>query len=368
MPSKDIHKEPFSEETITKLDIFENYLKEWLPVAIQSHYIDSVYICDFFAGSGKDKKGSEGSPLRIMRVINKFTDSILKKNLSINIFFNEKNKSKYKELNNYIEVAKNSLNHLSNNLNVTLFNEDFKQLFDAKKALLKNNFNLLFLDQSGIKQITQEVFLDLTHFSKTDFMFFISSSFFKRFATDISFNKYFPDIDHHEVIRSKQTEIHRIIYQYYKNKLPQNSLTKLYPFTIKKGRNIYGLIFGTNHPLGVDKFLKIAWETNALNGEANFDINEDWQTSQEVLFGKKMMSKKEKFQVDLEHHILSMDTISNKEIYDFTLENGHIINNALPVLKKMQKDNKISYSGHHNISYNKCYKEKELKYFKVINK
>ncbi len=47
MTSKDLHKQPFSEETITKLDIFEKYLESWLPVAIQSRFITEVNICDF---------------------------------------------------------------------------------------------------------------------------------------------------------------------------------------------------------------------------------------------------------------------------------------------------------------------------------
>jgi len=158
--------------------------------------------------------------------------------------------------------------------------------------------------------------------------------------------------------------MHRLIFQYYKSKIPNNSQIKLYPFTIKKGRNIYGLIFGSNHPLGVEKFLKIAWETNELNGEANFDIDEDWKSAQMLLFGSRKLSKKEKFQLELKEFILSKKEVSNKEVYDFTIENGHIINNALSVIKELE--NKISYTGHHNISYNKCYKSEEIKVFKVL--
>ena len=69
MTSKDLHKQPFSEETITKLDIFEKYLESWLPVAIQSRFITEVNICDFFAGIGRDIKGIDGSPIRIIKTI-----------------------------------------------------------------------------------------------------------------------------------------------------------------------------------------------------------------------------------------------------------------------------------------------------------
>ena len=101
-----------------------------------------------------------------------------------------------------------------------------------------------------------------------------------------------------------------------------------------------------------------------MNGEANFDIDEDWKSAQMLLFGKRKLSKIEKFQIELEEFILSKKEVSNKEVYDFALENGHIIKNALPVIKKLEK--KISYTGYHNISYNKCYKSEEIKMFKVL--
>ncbi len=76
MTSKDLHKQPFSEETITKLDIFEKYLESWLPVAIQSRFITEVNICDFFAEIGRDIKGIDASPIRIIETIKKFEDTI----------------------------------------------------------------------------------------------------------------------------------------------------------------------------------------------------------------------------------------------------------------------------------------------------
>ena len=94
MTSKDLHKQPFSKETITKLEIFEKYFESWLPVAIQSPFITEVNICDSFAGIGRDIKGTDGSPIRIIKTIKKFEDTILKQNLEIHILFNEFNSAK----------------------------------------------------------------------------------------------------------------------------------------------------------------------------------------------------------------------------------------------------------------------------------
>ena len=46
-------------------------------------------------------------------------------------------------------------------------------------------------------------------------------------------------------------------------------------FSIKKGANIYGLIFGSAHPLGIEKFLRVCWKVDPVRGEANFDIDDE---------------------------------------------------------------------------------------------
>ena len=110
MFSKDLHSKPFTEETITKLEIFEKDLEEWLPVFIYSNF-KVVNICDFFAGTGKDVNGVAGSPLRILSVINKYEENILQKNFNIKVLYNEFKKAKFSSLQK---------NCLSNNFNKIL--------------------------------------------------------------------------------------------------------------------------------------------------------------------------------------------------------------------------------------------------------
>jgi three-Cys-motif partner protein len=367
MVSRDIHDRPFSKGTLTKLDIFEKYLENWLPIAIHLPYINNINICDFFAGTGKDKAGVSGSPLRISRVIKKFEESIVEKRLQIKVILNEYDETKYKKLCICIEEEKATLRNLNNYLSWNLFKDDFKDLFDKEKDLLKNDFNLMFLDQSGIKQVPKDIFLEIESFPRTDFMFFVSSSAFKRFADDESFRKYFPDIDSHVIRKTKQAKVHRHILKYYKDSLPEKSEMRLYPFTIKKSPNIYGIIFGTKHPRGVDKFLYIAWERNELNGEADFDIDEDLAANQLSLgFMPPKKTKIQKFEESLKEFILSKRKITNREVYDFTLESGHIPKHARKVIKEMKDEGNINLRGNANISYNKCYKEKVIKIFKVL--
>nr|MBC8186341.1 three-Cys-motif partner protein TcmP [candidate division KSB1 bacterium] len=262
MPKIDLHKKPFTEETITKLEIFEKYLEAWLPVFIHHPRFNNVFVCDFFAGEGEDKNGIPGSPLRILKILKEYQYSIIKHNLKVRLILNEYIKGKFNNLSKLVEEKRNELTALKNHLLIEYHNLDFKELFDKRKNELKDTANLLFLDQNGIKQVSEEVFLELETFSTTDFIFFISSSYFKRFGRD--FKKLFPNLDFKKIKNSNYSEIHRVILDEYKKMLPNNSKTKLYPFSIKKGANIYGLIFGSKHPLAADKFLHIVWDKNQI--------------------------------------------------------------------------------------------------------
>ena len=357
MPVLDLFKKPFSEETVTKLDIFEKYLEKWLPVFIHHPSYHEVNICDFFAGMGQDKNMIPGSPLRIIKVVKSYQDSILKKGLHINIHLNEYDINKLRFLKELVDENHEKLSGLEQLIHIEFYNLDFKELFDKKKHALRESVNMIFLDQNGIKQVTEEVFSDLSSFPVTDFMFFISSSFFKRFSRE--FSVYFPSLDQNKIKNANPVEIHGVILEEYKRMLPENSKTVLYPFSIKKGANIYGLIFGSKHPSAVDKFLHIAWDKNKLNGQANFDINEDIKKQQRDLFSPNL-TKIEAFQANLEKVILESESISNRNIYDLTIESGHIPAHASEIVRKLKKENRISYSGHPRITYNSCYKEQNI--------
>jgi len=64
MAKKDLFEKPFDDGTISKLEIFEDYFKEWLPVFISRKEIiwNNIQIFDFFAGEGKDVSGGQWKP------------------------------------------------------------------------------------------------------------------------------------------------------------------------------------------------------------------------------------------------------------------------------------------------------------------
>ncbi len=339
MARKDLFQKPFDEGTIDKLEIFEDYFKEWLPVFIARKEIiwKEIQIFDLFGGEGKDTSNIYGSPMRILKVLNENRELILKSNVKITVVINEFEKEKYELLINNLElIADTSL------YNVEYHNEDFGVVFGKYFESMKLTANFLFLDQNGIKQITGGIFSKLIALKQTDFLFFISSSYIKRFAEVEEFNKYFK-ITRKELEEQSYYHIHRKILSYYRSMIPNNKEYFLAPFSIKKPSGIYGLIFGTNHTLGIEKFLHVCWRHDKLTGEANFDIdNEKINISQPGFFEEyNTPSKKQIFINGLRNKILNQDLQNDKEVYLYSLNEGFLMKDANVILRDLENEGKV---------------------------
>ncbi|MBD3330181.1 three-Cys-motif partner protein TcmP [Candidatus Peregrinibacteria bacterium] len=367
MPIIDLHEKPFSPETIAKLEIFESYFEAWLPVFIHTKYFNEIIVCDFFAGTGYDLNENEGSPIRILNNINKYKKSIIKSSTKVHIIFNEFDRSKLDELKSQVDEITSEID-IGNLLTIKYFSTDFKELFEDIQSDLIKKPNLLFIDQNGIKQVTEEVFRSLIEFNCSDFLFFISSSYFKRFSSEDCFQKYFPDLNPVDISKIAQSNIHTFVLNYYKEKIPEGNQTKIYPFTIKKEGNIYGLVFGSKHPLGVDKFLNIAWRANKINGSANFDIDGDIPDAQLNIWGESKLTKIQKFTQELKLFLKTKDRTTNKEIYDYTCEQGFTAKHATDLVRKWKNDGFLIFEGQPCINYSNCYKNNNLKIIKIASK
>ena len=360
MPILNHHRAKFDAGTETKLEIFEKYLEAWLPTFINLKTCKSVNICDFFAGPGRDVSGKPGSPLIIIDVVKRYMESIRQRRLTVNICFNELDLNKFEALNTEISNSLPTLSEIKHFLNVQVLNEDFNELYSKMKDRIQQECNLFFIDQNGVKYMTADRILDLETFPRTDYLFFSASSYLKRFE----YNEYFPDLKIERDI--KPHDVHRCLLDYYLCKLGPSGKTMLYPFTIKKG-NIYGLIFGSKHPRGVDKFLHVAWGKNPLNGEANFDIDADGGQFQLKLFEKPKQSKVDKFKNELREWIIEKRQFTNKDIYLYTLQHGFLPSFAKDVVVNLRKSNVLEHFSIPLISYDSVFRKKRIIKFRVIS-
>ena len=239
---------------------------------------------------------------------------------------------------------------------ISYSSEDFESVFKQSIPLMKNreSANFLFLDQNGIKHITKEIFQIILGIQTTDFLFFISSSTLSRFNDNNDIKKYI-HIPDSVLSASDYCHIHRRVLEYYREIIPKNREYYLCPFSIKKGSNIYGLIFGTGHLLGIDKFVNQCWKIDPQTGDSNFDIDNDKiDENQMTLFPEIDKPKKiQGFEKDLKNAIVSRKLSTNIEIYKYALFNGFKAEHARKVVSNLMKDSKLPRQRL-SISYNSC--------------
>ena len=366
----DHHVKPYDEGTLNKLEIFERYVQTWLPTFIMQKHITEVNIVDFFSGLGYDKEGKKGSPIRTLDKIDSFFGNLIQNNTIINLYLNEFDTSKFEALqlncNEYLENHK----RLKQFVKIYYSNKDFNEIYKEIIIKTKHTPNLYIIDQSGIKFTNQENFNTLLELERTDFLFFISSSFFNRFNKEDEFGRHL-DIREDDLKTNPYNFIHKIVLEKYRSLIPSNSKLRIFPFSIKKGANIYGIVFGSKHILGVEKFLQIGWKKNSINGEADYDIDEDNKKQQLILnfdnpINNKKLTKIESFEKKIEEFIKTNKVTTNIALYYFTYTNGYIAEHTNNCLRKLKKLNKITYSGHTKISWNKV-KNNDVVEFKWNN-
>ncbi|MCC5814781.1 MAG: three-Cys-motif partner protein TcmP [Leptospira sp.] len=368
---RDLHKKTFDDGTNTKLNIFQSYLFEWIPVFLKTNYFNEINIIDAFSGPGHDLLGNKGSPLIIMDAFKSFRDHIT--DTRVNVYFNEFNKNKFQRLRNEIEIFSKQNDDFMNKVSFNLTCLDFNDFFTSIKPNLNKNIpNFLFLDQNGIKFITKDIFKYLVNLEKTDFLFYISSSYLRRFGDTPEFSRYL-NIPLDELKEKPFHEIHLQIVDFFQREIPPSNSNDywLYPFSIKKGGNVFGLVFGSRNILAADKFLKVAWGISPKNGNANFDIEQDEQKSIEnsniPLFPSlHKRNKVQAFQDTVSKRILSGEIKNNINLYVETLRSGHLPKHSREVLINLKKEGRIFYEKNAPaVSYD-AYRDKNIKLWKVL--
>lgn len=358
--SKTFHKDEFDEGTKVKLEILRLYISGWLPVFLSRKELiwNSIYLYDFFAGAGTDSVGNFGSPLILLNELRKYCQHISNKGIQVTLFLNEfdleRITSLKKNLDRFIFECRDKNEHpcctkcISGEcpFKIEIESQDFHESFSNVFPKMIMNPELprfIFLDQFGIKQITNEVFLQLISLNRADILFFISSSFFRRFAEMPGFNSYL-DISRENFDQSKPSDCHRVIYEYYKSLIPRTLRFYISPFSIKKGPNIYGLIFGSHNLRGLEIFLKAAWNIDKNTGEANYNIDNDRiiESGQLSIFEEENKIRKLNGFEERFTNWLKVGIKNNTIIYQYTLENGFKPQHVRDILYRLEKEGLIS--------------------------
>ena len=153
MSRKDINQSPFDEGTKLKLEIFQLYVREWLPVFLAGGSIiwPEVHLFDFFCGSGTDSQGVGGSPLRILEELGKRRDWLARPEIQITCHFSDENRAKIEALET--EIERRGFRTL--NVTFSIAAARFSGAFAQAEPLLRspNTACLVFLDQCVRKSV-----------------------------------------------------------------------------------------------------------------------------------------------------------------------------------------------------------------------
>ncbi|HRJ47097.1 MAG TPA: three-Cys-motif partner protein TcmP [Opitutaceae bacterium] len=333
------HKEPYDAGTLTKLDIFEAYTQAWIPVFLSQPEprFTEVHIFDFFCGPGTDSTGAPGSPLRILKQLKIYHASHRLygwDKVKIYVHLSDADHGKCSALAELIDTPDWKTPGVSVQVNTLLFEEALA----THRAILENPraAKLLIIDQCGVNAVTDAVFHCLTKLPTSDFIFFLSSSTLNRFRDHPSIKVKIdrPEDSYH---------VHRLAFEHFKDLADADYF--LGRFSIKKPKgNIYGLIFGSAHPRGIHKFLEVAWNNDAISGEANFDIDRDNIAADELLLDLPVMRPKkiQEFESDLEATIRSGAINNESTLLRFLMEAGMTSRHSRTILKKLKDEHVIA--------------------------
>jgi three-Cys-motif partner protein len=335
MPTVDFHNQPFDEGTSAKLQIFEFYTQEWIPVflsPIQPKF-GEVHIFDFFCGPGTDSKGTYGSPLRILDQLRRYHRKGMagwdKAGIVVHLF--DDDRRKIEKLQSVLESGGWAIAGVQIDCKPLAFQDALREYQSvlASPRIAK----LLIIDQYGVDAVSDAVFKSLISYPITDFIFFLSSSTFHRFRDHPAIKQKIEKPDN-------SYDVHRKAFAYFRQLVPAPASVYLAPFSIKKRSNIYGVIFGSQHPLGMHKFLQVAWAHDEITGEANFDIERENIRPGEMLlqFEEMRPTKIREFEEKLEEALRAGRMKSEADVVRFCIEAGMTCKHSAPALKKLKTE------------------------------
>lgn len=149
----------------------------------------------------------------------------------------------------------------------------------------------------------------------------------------------------------------------------------LAPFSIRKKSNVYGLIFGSAHILGLQKFQKSCWNISPDFGDANFNIDNDFNVDANMTLFYNA-SKSEKildFEKKLTSFIKSRECVTNYDVLLFGLKSGFSVKKIQEALISINESLKLELDGLDGYKptnktfgiTEKTYQQKKLSYIKI---
>ncbi len=325
-----------------KIRLLRLYLEQYLNILSSSQYIGDVNVYDLFCGEGIYENEGKGSPVVILEIIQKIfltNKENGKRSDKINCLFNDIEKSKIEKLRSEIENRKL---HEPESGNLIFSQIDYRTLLPNVIREI-NRFNkekgFVFIDPYGYKEIKLIDIKKLMQANKAEVLLFLPTQFMFRFETKGTpecLIDFIQDIMPVEQWPASETGIDFIESLTDAFRVSMGDEYFVDSFIISRDKNqFFCLFFFTSHIYGFDRMLHAKWKIDEEEGRGwqyqseNSLFNQVEKTANTYKFEKKLIN------------FLSTDR-SNREVYEYTLHNGHLPVHTNEILLKLQTDGNLT--------------------------
>ena len=346
LPDDHDEKWRYSEHTKVKHEVFSKYLKVWINILGTYH---NLHIFDCFAGRGRYIDGSEGSPLKILKILVNLKENQGKPENAY-CHFIEKNESNHSNLSTEINNFKDQKENLDW-LKIKTYFDEFSNIFDEIIRDYDNNISpaFFFIDPFGFGGIPLQIIKKILSFPKTEMFITFMTRDVNRFLESLPHKSTISELFGCDDVMEKITHEPYIgltreqaILKFYRNQLHEEiGIRYTFPFQVKADTNlqtVYYLIHCTNHPKG-SELMKAIMYKSGTEGKFGYFGPAEGQLSLEYFSGTKSLQK---FLVEkYENRTISFRNIR----YENLMETPYIRKHYREAIVQLEKDNRISIKG-----------------------
>lgn len=314
----------FETHTKLKLEIYNEYLRRYLPILLHAKNVYSIHIYDMFCGRGYTSDGQKGSAvLGIDEVL--CSVSQIGTGKQVHLHLSDCDEDNCLVLGNIVSTLK-----LPSNIIVDVSCKEFHHAVNESnmrhkdKGVNQHEKILFFIDPYGYKDADPHTILDIKKNENAEVILFVPVRHMFRFYNSTQPNK---SLDNWRDFLGNPEGIPNIseFTSAISTRFSQENINASYfMLTNQKSGNEYALFFLSSNLLGLEKFNEVKWNFDRVQG---IGIRKDFECSVATCI-----------EDDLHKHELSIlkeviintinalpgSTISNVELYELIVKKGYL--------------------------------------------
>ncbi len=337
----------YREHTRVKHILLEKYLWAWIPILGKGN--PKICYFDGFAGKGKYEDGTKGSPVIALKVADERADYYGR----IFLYFIEKDKNNFSDLENVLEAERKNLNN-SDKIEIIKKNDVFANTVDKIFDYLKDKKGILvpsffFIDPFGFSGIPFKAVSRILANPKTEIFFTFMARDIGRFIQDPKLRDTLTDLfgtdQWKEIINLPDRD--KGLIQLYRRQLHEAANAKFsLHFKVcesERLRTLYYLIHATNNFDGHSIMKSVMFNQSVSGDFAYLGPTDVTKRSQTILFDIHDMGQLREFLLKrFAGRTLTYEKIQEEACFPWYSEPPYISKHYRAVLRELKKENKVS--------------------------